>query len=179
MVPSLIKQQVLKVSEVSGGWGRGSGRWVRPSHHLGGSDSPQTLGGLSHQRPRGLNLTEAEVWPGWLSPSFYCSYPDLQPFSIRWPVTVPSNPRAARSSPVHCEGPKGSQFSDCFLSPRCPTDALARPHTACQSRELSSFLPPTLWQRQTLLRSAEGRQPGLSLDLSRRPCFALSTGDRY
>lgn len=67
MVPSLIKQQVLKVSEVSWGVGGGEGIGTQgttvelPSHHQGGPGSPQRPGGLSHQRPRGLNLTEAEV----------------------------------------------------------------------------------------------------------------------
>lgn len=65
VMPSLIKQQVLKVSDASsGGAGRRVGQWRFPPSHLGGPGSPRRLGGLSHQSPRVLTLTEAEVWPG-------------------------------------------------------------------------------------------------------------------
>lgn len=67
VVPSLMKQEVLKVSDASSGEaGRRVGQWrFLPSHHQGGPDSPRRLGGLSHQSPRGLTLlTGAEVWPG-------------------------------------------------------------------------------------------------------------------
>lgn len=132
LVPSLIKQQVLKVSDSSsGGEGRRVGHWRYPSHHLGGPGSPRRLGGLSHPRPRGLTLAGAEVWPG--CPSFDCCCPDLQPFYASRPVTVPSELRAVGSwcplAPLR-EAPPDAQSSVGVLPVSSRPDAPAMPWLA-------------------------------------------------